>query len=353
MTLTERINQVVPRCRAFYGAGEPGHLLLNVHVPADIPAIPPLYSFDLDRQLGEWLDFKLAAARAEWEAKDGLDDDTIPSFCPHFGIAEHSAWLGMEVRLQETTCLPIPMLNSLDEVSRLKLSTQTRWYRYMKQGYDHLRGRQDGSFALSVRGSFAAMDLANAMRGDELFTDFLIDPDGVHHLLTFCMEAVNWWYNQVCAWSDPIQDGQVFMYNNSWMGPDCLGHITNDAAMLCGPRIYDEFGFPYEQTLCERYKQVLYHVHNEKLHFVPAVARLPGLALLEVTNDPKTAPALQDMPRILASTGSANLLLHGDSDEVREFIGVLATRNVFLDVQCRDRADAADLIAFVRAHAHA
>ncbi len=70
--------------------------------------------------------------------------------------------------------------------------------------------------------------------------------------------------------------------------------------MLCSPAIYDAFGFPYEQQLVADYAGVLYHVHNEKLHFVPRVAQLPHLALLEVTNDPKRPPALEDLPRVLA-----------------------------------------------------
>jgi hypothetical protein len=133
------------------------------------------------------------------------------------------------------------------------------------------------------------------------------------------------------------------------MGPLGLGHITNDAAMLCGPAIYDEFAFPYERILCEGYSSVLYHVHNQKLHFAPRAVRLPNMALFEVTNDPNVPPALEDLPRVLAATGSANLMLHATSDEVRSHVYDLQGRNVLFDVQSVDHADAVDIIAFVRA----
>jgi hypothetical protein len=219
----------------------------------------------------------------------------------------------------------------------------------MKRGYDYLRSRKDGSFLLSVRGALGPMDMANALRGDDLFTDFALDPQGVHKLMGFCTRALVWWYPRILSWADEVDGGHIFMYTGSWMGPLALGHITNDAAMLCSPAIYDEFALPYERMLCEGYNFVLYHVHNQKLHFAPRAAQLPHMALFEVTNDPNTPPALEDLPRVLAATGSANLMLRGTSDQVRQHIGELKSRNVFLAVSCTDRADAEDIISLVRA----
>ncbi|MDQ1300534.1 MAG: hypothetical protein QG637_452 [Chloroflexota bacterium] len=350
MVSPTHIARVVARCRAFYAATEPGHFLIHAHVPTDAPEIPPLNEFDLDRQLAEWLDYLLAAARPRWAAKTGLDDDTLPSICPRFGIAEHSAWLGTDVRLQETTCLPTPMLETPADLARLTLSPETRWYRIMRDSYAYLHDRNDGSFFVSVRGTMSPMDIGNAIRGDELFSDFLADPAFAHRLMAFLTSAMRWYYDQILEWSDDVAGGRIFMYHSSWMGPRTIGHMTNDAAMLCGPRIYDAFGFPYESQLTAGYAGALYHVHNQKLHFAPRVAQLPNLTLLEVTNDPKTPPAFADLPRVLAATGAANLMLYGTSDQVRERLGELKSRNVFLDVTCRDRADAEDIVAFVRAH---
>jgi len=354
MMLSQHAAQVVERCRAFYAAREPGHFLINAQVPADSPPIPPLYEFDLDRQLVEWLDYILEAARPAWRAKEELDDDAIPSICPRFGIAEHTAWLGTDVRLQETTCLPVPLLTSPDDLGRLQLSTETRWYRYMRDGYDYLRSRQDGTFLLSVRGTMSPMDIGNAVRGDALFSDFITDPEATHRLMAFLTSAMRWYYDQLLGWADEIAGGNVFMYHSSWMGARTIGHMTNDAAMLCSPRTYETYGLPYESQLTESYAGALYHVHNQKLHFAPKVVQLPNLKLLEVTNDPKTPPALEDLPRVLAATGgatgSANLMLYGTSDQVRAHIDELKSRNILLSAACQDRADADDIVAFVRAH---
>jgi hypothetical protein len=84
------------------------------------------------------------------------------------------------------------------------------------------------------------------------------------------------------------------------------------------------------------------------MHYVPRLVQLPQLALLEVTDDPRTTPCIEDLPRIFGATGSANLMLRATSDQIRQHIDELDERNVFLLVSCQDSADAEDIIAFIR-----
>jgi hypothetical protein len=346
--LDEQITAVVQRTGAFYQRTEPGHYLIGTRIPVELPSIPPLSNFDLDHQLSDWLDCKLVQSRAVWRAKEGLVDDMIPAICPTFGIAEHSAWLGMDVILQEDTCLPVPVIFESSDLKKLRLSETDRWFGYMKDGYDYLRRQKDGSFVLSVRGAMTPMEIANAVRGDELFIDFLEQPEFVHSMLTVLVEALRWYFPRLCSWADYFAGSHVFAYGMSWMPPGTIGHLANDAAMLCSADIYAEFGFPYEVQLVEGYQQVLYHVHNEKMHYVPQLVKLPGMALLEVTNDPTAPSTADDLARIFAATGSANLMLMMTSGQVRDHLDELGSRNVFLQVECQDRLDAEDIIAFVR-----
>jgi hypothetical protein len=348
MWLHEHIDRVVKRAQLFYNTAEPGHFLISAHIPAEAPSVPALQDFDLDRQLTEWLDYKLAAAKPSWQVKEWLDDDSIPSICPHFGVAEHSAWLGLDVRLQETTSLPVPRIHCPDDLSQITLSEGNTWFQYMKSSYDYLQTKKDGTFVLSVRGTMAPMDLANALRGDELFTDFLIQPDFCHRLMDWLVPATQWYFGHLLSWADNIAGGHVTYLCSGWMPPNGMGHLSNDTAMLCSPEVYDKFGYPYESRLVEKYDAVFYHVHNEKLHYVPRLATLPHLKLLEVTHDPKTVAPIDDLPRIFKATGSANLLLHATSDQVRVHFEELKHRNVFFLVDCTDRRDAEDIVNFVR-----
>ncbi len=350
MNAATHIQTVVSRTRTFLQATTPGHYLVRVNLPTATLEIPPLYEFDLDRQLTEYFDWQLKAARLVWRAKAELDDDTIACICPRFGIAEHSAWLGMNVQFQERTCLPIPIIDSLADVKHLRLSETTKWFQYMQRGYEYLRQQQQGDFVLAVRGTMMPMDLANALRGDEIFTDFLLQPELAHALMQFLVKGIQWYYGRLRNWADQIEGGQVFIFHDGWLGPNYLAHVSNDAALLCSMSVYEEFGFPYETALSQSYGGVLYHVHNEKMQFVPKVAQLPNLKLLEVSCDPKTVTPIENLPHILAQTGSANLLLEATSDQVRRRLEELKERNVFFNVQCTDQADAADIIQFVRRH---
>lgn len=348
LTLAEHIDRVVRRSSAFYRAAEPGHYLINVEIPADAPPLPPLYEFDLDHQLAAWLDHNLAAAHPAWRAKEGLDDDALPAICPFFGIAEHSAWLGLEVRLQETTCLPVPIVQEASDVQKLRCSEQDRWFNLMKSSYEHLRQRKDGTFVLSMRGTMTPMDVANAVRGDDLFTDFLLQPDFCHALLRALVPAIRWYFGHQWSWADDLAGGRVFSHGGPWMPTGTIGHLANDTAMLCSPSVYNEFGFPYEAQLVAGYQAVLYHVHNERLHYVPRLVELPQLAMLEVTDDPRSPPCIEDLPHILGATGPVNLMLRATSEQVRAHLGELADRNAFLVVSCQDRADAEDMVRLVR-----
>jgi hypothetical protein len=218
----------------------------------------------------------------------------------------------------------------------------------MQASYEYLRSQQDGTFYLSVRGTMSPMDIANALRGNELFVDFLTQPEFVHELLTFIVTAIRWYYPQLLSWADQIEGGYVFRHGDNWMPTNTIGHLANDAAMLCSADIYNEFGFPYETQVIAGYEHIFFHVHNEKLHYVPQLARLPGMALLEVTNDPGSPTSVENLERVFQATGLAKLMLSMTSAQVRDYLDEMNGRNIFLRVDCTDWADAEDIIRFVR-----
>ncbi|MDZ7333274.1 MAG: hypothetical protein ONB31_14970 [candidate division KSB1 bacterium] len=85
--------------------------------------------------------------------------------------------------LQKDTCFSIPSVKAPEDLERVTISEGTKWLQYMKKGNDYLRSHQDGSFVLLMRVTVAPMDYANALRDDELFMDFILQPDFVHCLI--------------------------------------------------------------------------------------------------------------------------------------------------------------------------
>lgn len=350
--LQSQIASVVPRTRAYLNARGPGHLLINAFFPVEEKPLPPLDTLVLHdaNDLHRWLGLQLENKRAFFQAREGLEDDFIPAMAPSFGYAEHTAWLGLDVLLQPTTSLAKPVYSDISEApEKLAFSPDAPWVRLMRESYDWLRENQRGDFVLSVRGASSPMELANAMRGDDIFVDFLDEPDHCHRLIGALTDLYPTYLNLLRSWCDPVEDGHILSsYLNVWMGPNAVGHLSNDAAMLCSSSIYEEFGFPYESRLLEHYDNAFYHVHSEKMHYLPLLTKLPNLRLVQVQDDPRVGPNMKNLDAIFAATNSVPLLLAGSPEEIYPQLDRLADRNVYLRAYCANRSEAEALVAVVR-----
>jgi len=351
--LQGQIHSVVPRTRAFLEATEPGHFLVNAGFPVEgkpAPALDRLHLDDPD-DLHLWLGVQLENKRAFWKAREGLPDDHIPSIAPFFGYAEHAAWLGLKVVLQPATSLAVPAYDDIARVPReLSFSEDAPWVRLMRESYAWLREQQRGDFVLAVRGGASPMELANSLRGDDIFMDFLEEPEHCHRLMNALTELYPSYFDLLRSWADRVEGGFLSAYLDAWMGPDPIGHLSNDTAMLCSAAVYKEFGFPYEARLLSRYNGAFYHVHSEKMHYVPMLARLPNLRLIQVQEDPRVGSNMKNLEAIMAATGDCALMLAGSPEEIIPRLDLLATRNVYLRAWCADRNEAESLVAAVRSH---
>ena len=349
--LEEQIRSVVARTRAFFRAGDPGHFLVTASFPAEEKSLPPLDRFDLETpdDLHLWLGNQLENKRTFWKAREGVTDDYIPSIAPFFGYAEHAAWLGLKVVLQPTTSLAVPVFDDISQVPlELSFSEDTPWVRIMRESYAWLKEQQRGDFVLSVRGGACPMELANSMRGDDIFMDFLEQPEHCHRLMNALTELYPSYFNLLRSWADRVEGGFLSSSFDLWMGPNPIGHLSNDAAMLCSTAVYEEFGFPYEARLLSHYDDGYYHVHSEKMHYLPRLAQLPNLRLIQVQADPQVGSNMKNLEAIMAATGDCALLLAGSLQEIIPRLDLLATRNVILRAICANRNEAETLVAAVR-----
>ena len=351
--LQNQIHSVVDRTRAFLRATEPGHFLVIAGFPAETKTAPPLSRLNLEdpEDLHLWLGIQLENKRAFWKAREGLPDDYIPSIAPFFGYAEHAAWLGLKVLLQPTTSLALPFYDDITQVPEvLSFSEDAPWVRIMCESYEWLKEQRRGDFVLSVRGAASPMELANSMRGDDLFMDLLEEPEHCHRLMNALTELYPAYFNMLRSWADRVEGGTMSAYLDLWMGPNAIGHLSNDTAMLCSAAVYEEFGFPYEARLLSHYDNAFYHVHSEKMHYLPKLARLPNLRLIQVQEDPQVGSNMKNLEAILKATGDRALMLSGSPGEIIPRLDLLATRNVCLRAWCADRNEAESLVAAVRKH---
>jgi hypothetical protein len=120
----------------------------------------------------------------------------LPCIAPRFGHAEHTAWLGQRIRWQADTSRGEPVVADRADIDRLDLQEESLGYRLRRDRHAYLRSRQDGPFFLAVR-------------GDELFSDFLERPEFCHHGLRRLTAIYPKYLHRLRSWADEIEGGHL------------------------------------------------------------------------------------------------------------------------------------------------
>ncbi|MGN0994581.1 MAG: hypothetical protein ACI4PD_05605, partial [Butyricicoccus sp.] len=197
------LEQTMRRYHALYETDAAGAMIFirNIDELENDPAAPqvrPLNEWDFDRELEAYLDVCIAREDYLFSRREeaGLLDDAIPSVQPRFGIAEHSAFLGGEVRMEETTSYNTPFILEWSDMESLHTDPENKWFRRVVDGIDYIRRQGGDRVAPRLRGGCSPADLVNFIRGNEMFTDLYDYPDEMHALLARCTQAERWFLDE-------------------------------------------------------------------------------------------------------------------------------------------------------------
>ena len=136
------------------------------------------------------------------------------------------------------------------------------------------------------------MDNCELLWGSELFYAFYDEPELLHALLDRLTDTqerfVRKWQTII-----PNEDGLV-----SYFGRLGKGNIVirNDSAMNLSPDVFQAFIQPYDSRLLRNLNGGMVHFCGTGDHFVPLLARTPGLSAVDMSQ-----PHLNDMQLIFAS----------------------------------------------------
>lgn len=260
MLLRENLSGLKERLYSFWDAKHRLGALIIIRSIAELePAAMPLDQQNLPENWIEYFKKKVCLLQDYWEHRRGLDDDRLPAVQPWYGLAEHSAFInsGVEadVQFSDITSWHHPFLHDWTELKKMKLDQESLWYRMVISGMEYL-GEFGEGLMVKMRGLYSPLDLANAVRGNDLFLDFYLSPDKVKSLLAFCTEALQQYLPHQLKIATCWEGGQVNGYD-IWMPEGSVGHISEDTATLCSPDTYREFGLPYTRKLITDYPQVM------------------------------------------------------------------------------------------------
>ena len=349
MSATPAISpEVLDRYREFFERPAPGQILVTV--PPYTCPVPPRPDSG-PRRLDAWRPFEDAERMAEQAVADerhflaltrDVGSDYVPSVNPSYGIGLCSAvFSNAPVLPGVDTSWIRPAMEALDDLRPLRFDPDGPWFDFMRRFMRRAAELCEGDYFVTPYAAMAPSDLANALRGNDLFTDLYDDPDGVRRLLAACVDATLRIHRELLPLRVEPEGG--FVAGGMWL-PGTGLFLSEDGADLCSPDAYREFFGPATRDLVRGLGGAYIHHHARGWAIHPQIAGTPGLRFLEFSWDPKcprpvdhldelselslkvplqTRCTLADLPEVLPRMGSGRYALMvnvGSPEEGREAV---------------------------------
>jgi len=346
MMLRNDIKDVLTRTKKLYN--EEKGVLIQIKDIKDFYTKPKnLNSFGLPNNMESYLDYKIDRFIKYWKKRENLRDDLLPAITPWYGIAEHSAFIGGEVDFSDNTSWHHKLINSYEDMDKLVLNENNIYLKLVIEGMKYLKKKSKGRYFVKLRGANGPMDIANVIRGNDIFYDFFEKPDNLKILMNFCKEAARFTLNMQKNIADNI-DGGIITGFDTWMEGNSIGHISEDASTMISNAHYNEFGRPFTLSLVSEYDHVFMHIHALGAHNIPNIVTIPNIDFVEISNDPNCKRAIEvykDYENILKNKVTCVLLT---LDEIRDNIGFLKENKTIIWYDAINLEDANEAISLVR-----
>jgi len=251
----------------------------------EVPKMPPLNSFKFPEDTVRYLDMRADIELKYWEQRKDIDDDLFPSIAPWYGIAEHTAFLGGEVEFSTSTSYNHIIAPEWEDVKNLKLDESHPWLRMVVDGVAHYKKNYSDRLLPKLRGADGPSDIANIVRGNELFYDVYDEPELVMKLNDFCADAARFTLELQKKEAGMFEGGYLTGFD-IWMPGDCIGQISEDASCMLSPEIYEELFLPGLKRCAAGYDNVMLHTHSLGKRIIPLFASVDDITAIEISNDP-------------------------------------------------------------------
>lgn len=308
----------VARYHRFYASNRPGDLLI-VNRPGWVRK-KNLFDYDFDN--GGHLEMaadQLASARQLLALNGDMDDDFIPWLLTDFGIAIHHTFLvDLPVQFAEWTSWADHPLAGDDGYARLdtlQYDPQNKWILRIKEMIAYWREQADECSLYTTLTHYSPLDLANALRGNDLFTDFYDHEEEVHRLLNICTEAIIRLEEELRE----VAGNNLHEYGMPFWGalaPRGATFLSEDTMDLCGPAISEEWGLPYSSRIREHFGGIAVHHHMLGRRVHPVIGQEVRGSLVQISADPNCPPPMTALRELYQASGDNALMIDCTPEEI-------------------------------------
>jgi len=296
-----------------------GNVLFRVLTPSDIQLYSEidLASYNYCDDTDKYVDDLLAAYFRSFEARKEIPDDALPVITPILGIGDYSAFVAGDIYFSKDTSWSRPSLPELSEWRNLPELGTTFWYKKFLEICEKMLKATRGTGIPFTRGFFSPLDLAEALRGTQIYYDFTDDPDELHDFLDFCADATIKFAEDIYALvrkylSD--DDNSLWYIDNSI-------NMSEDIACMISPALYREFGAPHTQKVIDHFGKGFMHTHSRALYMVKEICSLRNVANLWLATDPNQPVPVKCLDQLIPDAQSVCLAI--DCSSFEEFENTL------------------------------
>ncbi|MEG2843016.1 MAG: uroporphyrinogen decarboxylase family protein, partial [Ruthenibacterium sp.] len=261
-------------------------------------------------------------------------------------IAEHSAFLGGKVTFAANTSWQEVTVPNLEDLSGISMDENNAIYQMVIDGITHIRKKYGDLLAPQVRGTSGALEIANALRGNDFFYDFYEDPDNLKKLLAVCRDAIIWYYNKQLEAAGDYYGGVVTGFGQ-WLEGRPLGHLSEDTTTMISLAQYEEFGRPYTQAICDQFDDAFIHTHAMSERCLGAISHIKGIKVMELSSDPNTDRAIE-VYRRNKNEFDAIPVLCLTQKEIEQNMALLKSQKTIIWYEAQTVQEAQEICALVR-----
>ena len=278
---------------------------------------------------------------AEFQAQSFLNSirgqrfnaETFPVYMPNLGPNFLAAVHGAEMIFGENTSWCEPIVNSADDLKKIRFSKENAYYRQMRRLTEAALQICGNEFFVGYTDLHPGMDCAAAWRGSEnLCYDMMLDPGMVNELLRLSTEHLldiyDEYYELLSAHNQP---------SVTWMNIPIPGgrmHIpSNDFSFMISPAQFDEYALPILQREVKTMTHNVFHVDGKGVaNHIDSILSVPEVRAIQwVQGVADDYPIMQHLPFIrYVQSKNASIIVDLDKTDLDKLMQSVSPKGIFL-----------------------
>ena len=241
------------------------------------------------------------------EIRKQFVDDFFPSGHPFYGNP-YSGFMGGEIESSGRTIWSAPIQNIYNDLDLVKYNEKNPWLAKFIHAMEYYKQHKPEDFLLSSPAAWGTDDVAEALRGPNIYCDFYDCPEDLKKLLRYCADFILCFHNRMLELVDHIDGGYIGW--EGWWTPDSCISVTSDASTNYSPDVFEEFILPMvDYTVNKAGGKCWMHLEGSAIHIAENLKKVDGLMLLQYTNNPKRPRGIAMMDVLRSKFGGLPLKL--------------------------------------------